>query len=353
MVFDWFLEALFAEPSLAGIVGAGLAHGFLWGGYIGNWESGFMCSLRNAVRKWMPRTYYGAIADSYEGDPAVAIGYGEIGENEKGHVWLANVLTLLNHGAAGVLVLGGYLNQRPWLWRHGMLTQMAGMCIADLVKMLRCKVCPPGCFPHCNYVTNAVAPILSIHHSVSICAGLPCIVYFADREDFQWFGAMLSGGPLFTILPDLLSRMVGSEYRMTHAGSELVGCMILTYQRGIYFFPAVFSLIRQVVAHKDLPRWVKGLFSFAAANMTLFSIVAILLQWLGFFQHHVAKKPAEPEAEGARAKTTGRRTSLMYVPTNMACHFSAKKNTTTLFVTSRLVGKAHAAVKRVADKHER
>merc|ERR1719162_2900643 len=108
---------------------------------------------------------------------------------------------------------------------------MCGMDIPDFFKMFWCKLFPPGPYPTSNFVTNPAAlAFLAFHHSVSLCAGLPCMIYFADKKDFQWLGVMLAGAPLTMVVPDLVSRCVSANYEKCHTLVELVSAVNWTWQ---------------------------------------------------------------------------------------------------------------------------
>eukprot|EP00928_Gymnodinium_smaydae_P024143 TRINITY_DN19637_c0_g1_i1.p1 TRINITY_DN19637_c0_g1~~TRINITY_DN19637_c0_g1_i1.p1 ORF type:complete len:358 (-),score=38.75 TRINITY_DN19637_c0_g1_i1:164-1207(-) len=331
-------DVAYAETNTVGHVGASLVHAALWGGYLGNWEYGFMKTLRDVARKYFPETYSGVIAENYEDDAGLEIfGFQE----EPGAFFLANIFTALHHGSAGGLMLLGHYKGWPWLWRHGLLTQMAGMDICDFLRVAVCKMFPPGPFPMSRYIENTAAVSgLFFHHSVSICCGLPVNLFFSDRPDFQWFGVMMTGAPVAMVTVDLIRRLIPRRYERTHTLSEAFCCANFLHQRAFYFFPATYRLMKQVM-NESLPWWIKGSFMFAAFNLSVFNVVALSMQISQFIKKRIV---APAELLPARSNS-----SLVLTPQVLAATIEqeADRNLTHFFVSSKLVAKAHAARKRL------
>ena len=94
------------------------------------------------------------------------------------------------------MLLGMFTGQ-PWIWRHGLLTEIGGLDLADTLRIIHSTLFPPGVFPICltsGKKERAIWVILCVlHHGASTLAGLPFCLYFSDRPDFQLFGPCTTG----------------------------------------------------------------------------------------------------------------------------------------------------------------
>eukprot|EP00929_Paragymnodinium_shiwhaense_P054324 TRINITY_DN27223_c0_g1_i2.p1 TRINITY_DN27223_c0_g1~~TRINITY_DN27223_c0_g1_i2.p1 ORF type:complete len:348 (+),score=40.82 TRINITY_DN27223_c0_g1_i2:120-1163(+) len=347
-MFGRILEDVkYARPNLPGQLGAGLLHTALWGGYLSNWEWGLMRIFRDAMKKYAPDLYDRVIAENYEDDPSVTLC--EV-EDEPGVLWLANLQNILHHGTAGGLMFAGWYKEWPWLWRHGILAQCFGGDIADFARMIACRLLPPpGPYPMNKYMhSRDMITILGMHHSVSLCAGIPVSLYFSDRKPFQYFGAMCSGGALFMVVPDLFSRMVPKEFERVHLLQEFYGGCVWGYQRIWWFFPATWTLLREVM-REPIPVAVKAAFGLASFNLALFNVLVGSVMWLGIFSHAKAMLTV-PDEDG---EPTPIQRSLSSSPELMLyLQFSAKTELSKVFVASRMLVKAKEARERTAFKDD-
>merc|ERR1711939_990702 len=141
---------------------------------------------------------------------------------------------------------------------------------ADFARFAVCKLNDEGPFPMNKFSKSIPAMTFTFaHHLVSILVGLPVIAYFSDRSDFQFFGAMMTGAPSFLIAPGLLAKCYPNNYEKVHLTSDLWCACNFTYQRAIFFFPATWKLLRQVL-DEPLPKWLKACFFIGAFNLSFF-----------------------------------------------------------------------------------
>eukprot|EP00931_Biecheleriopsis_adriatica_P060037 TRINITY_DN3602_c0_g2_i1.p1 TRINITY_DN3602_c0_g2~~TRINITY_DN3602_c0_g2_i1.p1 ORF type:complete len:359 (-),score=57.07 TRINITY_DN3602_c0_g2_i1:183-1208(-) len=289
------LEAIaLAEPTFLGQVGAGVVHMMIWS-WIGSWEFGLMKVVCSTMER-LERLWNEVLPKNYEGDGALQI-YGC--EDNPGILFVWNFFTMIHHGVAGGLMLAGYMTGWASLWRHGMLTQLAGTDILDVFKMLHCKVQPPGPYPMRDAMkTKAYPPLTCFHHSVSILVGLPVNLYFSHLPQFQWFGAVIAGGPLLSLVPDLLSRLVASFPAQT--AIEVWCFLVWTYQRLIFFFSQTYALLKLVGESEAVPWPVKVGFAIGAFNLSVFNLLAFALMTLSLLQKlHPDSKPRGISAANA------------------------------------------------------
>lgn len=285
--------AAFAEPTFSGQVGAGLVHMAMWA-WLGDWDIGLMKHIREYVRSKFVHLYTKVLPENYEGDPFLDL-FGC--QDEPGVLYVWNILTLLHHGSAGALMFAGYLSGHPWIWRHGMLVQLAGMDILDFAKMVACKVRPPGPFPISKGMHSSMyAGFLIFHHSVSLTVGIPVSLYFAHLPAFQWFGVMMTGGPMLMVLPDLLVKTVDAKHTRTHIVQGFWASSIFTYQRLVFCLPATYNLLRSVF-QAQLPWYVRASFCVGALNMTLFNILGNTMAWSGVIKKVFEGASAEASEE--------------------------------------------------------
>eukprot|EP00929_Paragymnodinium_shiwhaense_P108240 TRINITY_DN74568_c0_g1_i1.p1 TRINITY_DN74568_c0_g1~~TRINITY_DN74568_c0_g1_i1.p1 ORF type:complete len:345 (+),score=39.58 TRINITY_DN74568_c0_g1_i1:197-1231(+) len=344
MLQRYLEDVKYARPNLPGTLGAGLLHSALWTGFIANWEFGLMKILRDGFKRYAPGVYEGIFSKNYNDDPVVELcGL----QDEKGACWLLNFLTAIHHGAGGGLMLYGYLNHMPWIWRHGMLIQCFGMDVADFGRMLAAKFFPPGPFPISEYMKNPPGLVMTcFHHSVSVCAGLPVCIYFSDRPAFQYYGAMCSGGPVCMVIPDLLSRFIPQEYKLSHYLMECYLSSVWTYQRIWWFFPSTWTLLKEVMS-EPIPLVVKIGFGVATLNFAMFNVLVSGMFWGNIFSHAKALLTAAPGEERPGIHRTMSSTHEMVV-----ARFSAKKELSKVYAASRLHIKAMEAREHLQSKED-
>eukprot|EP00931_Biecheleriopsis_adriatica_P060039 TRINITY_DN3602_c0_g4_i1.p1 TRINITY_DN3602_c0_g4~~TRINITY_DN3602_c0_g4_i1.p1 ORF type:complete len:342 (-),score=48.39 TRINITY_DN3602_c0_g4_i1:237-1262(-) len=280
-----------AEPTFLGQVGAGVVHMMIWT-WIGSWEFGLMKFIRVSMER-LERLWNEVLPKNYQGDPSLEI----CGcEDNPGIIFVWNCLTVIHHGVTGGCMLAGYMTGWASLWRHGMLIQLAGMDILDIFKMLYCTLQPPGPFPTCEAMKSKTYPrLLLFHHTVSILVGLPVNLYFSHLPEFQWFGVVITGGPLLSLVPDLLSRLVASFPAQTAV--EVWGCLVFAYQRLIFYFSQTYALLKIVGESEEVPWPIKGGFVLGAFNLSAFNLLAFAILTASLLQ----KLQPDSEARGISA----------------------------------------------------
>jgi len=250
-------QALFAEPTFIGILGATLMHAVLWLGFFGNYEWGLMKWFRNFMRSTKTYNKGGTVFRNFENDPQVEM-YGDVAAKEPGIILVVNMMTQLHHGTGGTLMLLGIATGKPWIWRHGLLTEIGGLDLADTLRMIHSTLFPPGVFPIClSYgkkdIRNLWVMILVCHHLASTLAGLPICLYFSDRPEFQWFGFVLLGFPAFCLVDYFPASFFDREKHLRlHIMTKLFSTCAFIGSRTLYFFPASYALIKFLLA-EDIP----------------------------------------------------------------------------------------------------
>eukprot|EP00931_Biecheleriopsis_adriatica_P060040 TRINITY_DN3602_c1_g1_i1.p1 TRINITY_DN3602_c1_g1~~TRINITY_DN3602_c1_g1_i1.p1 ORF type:complete len:365 (+),score=44.45 TRINITY_DN3602_c1_g1_i1:60-1097(+) len=259
-----------AEPTFLGQVGAGVIHMIIWT-WIGSWEFGLMKFIHRSMQRF-ERLWNDLLPKKYEGDPALAV---YACEDSPGVLFVWNCLTVIHHGVTGGLMLIGFMTGWASLWRHGMLAQVAGMDILEFVKMIHCAILPPGPFPLCNAMrSKTYAPLVLFHHTVSVLVGVPVNLYFSHLPEFQWFGAVIAGGPLFGLVPDLLSRVIAS---FSKKAIHFWCFFVFTYQRLVFYFPRTCALLKIVCASEAVPLSIKGGFMIGAFNLSVYNLLVFAL----------------------------------------------------------------------------
>eukprot|EP00929_Paragymnodinium_shiwhaense_P068262 TRINITY_DN3430_c0_g1_i3.p1 TRINITY_DN3430_c0_g1~~TRINITY_DN3430_c0_g1_i3.p1 ORF type:complete len:306 (-),score=60.15 TRINITY_DN3430_c0_g1_i3:231-1148(-) len=231
------------------------------------------------VRRRHHRLYHVTVRGNYEHDVGVEV-FGL--KDDPSVLWVYNFLTLLHHGTAGLLMFAGMYFESPAIWRHGLLTQLCGMDIVDFIKIAWCKLAPPGPYPVRNSVAcEGYVAFISFHHSVSLLAGIPTSIYFAENPDFQCLGALLAGGPLVFVAWDLFARTIDARHRLFHLASEGYINSMFFYHRVIIFFPLAKSLLT-VVYGSSVPLWAKISLFLGGASMSMFNVICLgmmVMQW--------------------------------------------------------------------------
>uniref|UniRef100_A0A7S0L3P9 TLC domain-containing protein n=1 Tax=Coccolithus braarudii TaxID=221442 RepID=A0A7S0L3P9_9EUKA len=267
-------EIVFLEPTLVSLLGAIALHAAIWL-VIHNYEWGGMKYIKNAVQTYLP---YKTIQSNYEGDPAVEL----LGmEKEPGLVYVWNLGILLHHTIGGAFCFAGWYYGLPWLFRHGILTEVAGLDMLDLFyRIPQCFLAPPGPFPTAAMIKDGgtFSPYMCLqvfHHSVGMSVGLVSVLYFAHLPEHQWFGFVLLGGPFAAIAPGLLANLVPPEYYKVHALDKFIQWAVFgVHQRAYYFFPATIALVKSVIA-QPVPLVAKVATCYAAVVMTLFNLIVL------------------------------------------------------------------------------
>lgn len=284
---DFFSRAFYVEPSLVGYIGAGLMHSALWMA-IGSHEWGAIKHFKNWMLSRYAYVYKGAITENLQDDEKFVEMYGM--KEDPGALWLGNVFTLLHHGVGGLFMLVGVVMGKPWIWRHGLLTEIFGMDILDFVRVIWCKLFPPGPFPMCNSHSNPqLLGFLFFHHSVSLMAGLPGSIYLADNSQFQWLGVLLAGGPVAFLPVDIFVKCAPKTYRKLHMASGLLLSCMFAFQRIVLFLPMAWN-VTQAVHAATMPFWAKVCLYVGGGNMTLFNFICVFMCFHGWAQKFVLPK---------------------------------------------------------------
>jgi hypothetical protein len=277
----FFNEMIFAEPTVFGYIGAGIFHLTLWM-YFGSWECGVMKYLQDYIKRRAPMLYHETVVMNHKDEPVVEM----LGlQDDPAVLWISNFYTFAHHGTAGLLMLLGIITGRPWIWRHGLLTQLWGCDIADFIRIALCMLLPPGPFPMRNtFRVPVMIAFLTFHHTTSLLAGIPGSVYLQDSMHFQWMGCFLAGAPIAFVGWDLFARCVPYRFRRFHMASGVyVACMFVV-QRVIVFLPMAWAL-SGIVINATMPLWAKTCLFIGGFNMTLFNFICSAMMF-----HGIAKK---------------------------------------------------------------
>lgn len=129
-----FLEVVFCEITPWGVCGNIFLQYLLW-----EWLTCWSTKPRGS---WLKRMYWRLIDsdpkrrklvdENYVGEPFVEML--DI-EHQPSLNWIIDFATCLHHGLGGGVMLLGWWYDMPWLWRHGILTEVGGLDLKDLVKV--------------------------------------------------------------------------------------------------------------------------------------------------------------------------------------------------------------------------
>lgn len=287
LISDVLLQILYVEPTVVGVVGAIVLHMLLWK-KLSSWEHGLIFALKRRLET--TSLFLEGITPNYEGDPLVEMfGFSE----QPGLMFVWSVGTALHHGVGGGLMVLGWLLESPVLWKHGMLTEVGGLDVLDLFYNLpACLLSSQGPFPMSALVKTR-APYLYLqvfHHTVGLSCGLAVTVYFAHLPEFQWFGALILGGPVFVMVPQLLISCLPPTYYKLHGLEKCYSLAAFCYQRIVRYFPIAYSLCRSVHLSDTCPQWVKYTFYYSAFAMSIFNLVCCLAFFEGAYKVFLVKK---------------------------------------------------------------
>merc|ERR1711957_1060553 len=110
------------------------------------------------------------------------------------------------------------------------------------VRLPWCFFFPPGPLPLSNCV-KGMTPWLYLsvfHHTVGISVGMIVILYFSHLPEFQWFGAVLLGGPFFVLGPGLYFNLFGPDVYAAHVVDKFIQWAMFVSQRALWYFPATY-----------------------------------------------------------------------------------------------------------------
>lgn len=223
--------------------------------------------------------YHETVAMNQKDEPVVEM----LGlQDDPAVLWISNFHTVAHHGTAGLLMLLGIITDRPWIWRHGLLTQLWGMDIADFVRVAWCMLLPPGPFPMRNtFRVPVMIAFWMFHHTTSLLAGIPGSIYLQGSLHFQWMGCFLAGAPLAVVAWDLFARCVPYRFSRFHMASGVYMAGMFAFQRICVFLPLAWTL-SGIVIDATMPLWAKACLFIGGFNMTLFNFLctAMLLDGL-------------------------------------------------------------------------
>eukprot|EP00929_Paragymnodinium_shiwhaense_P086127 TRINITY_DN4663_c0_g1_i2.p1 TRINITY_DN4663_c0_g1~~TRINITY_DN4663_c0_g1_i2.p1 ORF type:complete len:354 (+),score=53.93 TRINITY_DN4663_c0_g1_i2:158-1219(+) len=271
---SWYEEILHAEPTLLGSLGAGLFHMALWL-TVTSFEFGLAKHVDALMRTRFRRLYFDVIKANYETKDDLEM-WGLQDHPEK--VWVSYLGTALHHGTAGALMYLGMVWQSPWIWRHGLLTQLFGCDLLDFARVAWCLLLPPGPFPTCTALSSdnpgKFIGFISFHHTVSILAGLPVCIYFADQPDFQFMGVLLAGYPVFIVCGDTMSKCIPPAFKNTLKVIDVFMGFTFAYQRIFLYLPLAWKLLQQV-HESQIPLAAKVSLAVGGLFMTLFNMMIV------------------------------------------------------------------------------
>lgn len=324
-------EAINVDGTPGGLAGAFMIHFGIWL-VLHSYENGFMSFVANGLRK--TKVYKNEIFANFKDDPVIDL-LGMKDEPALCYVW--NVGCCMHHGFGGLLMLIGWYTAQPWIWRHGMLTEVAGMDALDIfVRLPWCFFFPPGPLPLSNCV-KGMTPWLYLsvfHHTVGISVGMIVILYFSHLPEFQWFGAVLLGGPFFVLGPGLYLNLFGPDVYAAHVVDKFIQWAMFVSQRALWYFPATYELVKFGIA-QDIPFLAKAGFIYAACAMSIFNI-AICATCSESLYKQIMSNNKVPCGS-----------------TPLALAVKAKKIHMTFFTVTKAHAWAHRAKKHVHETHEK
>ena len=187
-------------------------------------------------------------------------------------MYILNLSTCLHHGVGGLLMLLGIMLDQPFLWRHGMLTEVGGLDIRDIQAMIGNVISPPGPYPYWHLMKDSVTwKFLAMHHCVGLCIGYPLCIYFSDVYEFQYFGIIMLGLPGVTYAIELTLVFFPKENKWIHVIRVLITLGSTIWARLIFYFPALYGLLSTVYA-SSIPILAKCGIYFGAVLMSCFNL---------------------------------------------------------------------------------
>jgi hypothetical protein len=159
--------------------------------------------------------------------------------------WAILVRAGVHHGTGGLfMALGMYLGQ-PWIWRHGIMTEVGGMDILDFSQMISTKLGYPVEPWATKYGTPAWI-LLGCHHMCGILTGFPVAMMFSDLSDYQWIGLILLGLPcpfMFIQAFDGVQDHAAMDGSYFHLGCAILEFGLMFHQRVLMLTPLAFACI--------------------------------------------------------------------------------------------------------------
>jgi len=343
-------EILYVETTFVGIAGAFLCHAIFWF-IVFQYDQpyGVAAKIRDFLRT--TKRYNTTIFENMKGEIDMIKMYGI--EDEPSLLYVPNIMTCFHHSTGGALILAGILTNRPFLVRHGMMTEAGGMDLLHFLKLASMMFFKPGPWPERRY--NTVTMVLwSCHHSVALSAVVPIIFYFSEEPQFQQLAFVLLGAPFIMLLPALfVDAYYGPEYKWIHAFVKVLWGVGFLHQRAVYFFPAAYSILK-VVSSSEIPPWSKYALYYSCFAMTMFNALVVPLYVVGAVmavKTALAVPGSDAEIEGRRLSRASVRAShsIASMGTFISGEVERRQNVTTFCVTSKLIAKA-AHAKHVMEE---
>ncbi|CAE8652381.1 unnamed protein product [Polarella glacialis] len=273
-------DIVFCEPTVGGQIGAAIVQLLLWS-FLTNYDYGVMAHVQKYVKR---QPWYPIVQENMKDDDAQLIW----NFPDPGFSYVQFFHTIMHHGGGGVLMSLGMLLGKPWLWRHGMLVEVAGLDLLDAALMADVKLRPPGTFPtnHC-LKSKMFGPLMVFHHSVGLCVGIPVNMYFSEVYEFQLFGLMTLGFPAICFLPGLIIKTLDKEKyaRLWFAEQMWVFLTFSLGSRTIFYFPAAWSCFLHVWRSPVGSNWKVILpITWALLAMSVFNIMVLGIKLDGFYK---------------------------------------------------------------------
>eukprot|EP00164_Ancoracysta_twista_P000828 GFYU01001092.1.p1 GENE.GFYU01001092.1~~GFYU01001092.1.p1 ORF type:complete len:416 (+),score=91.47 GFYU01001092.1:116-1249(+) len=196
--------------------------------------------------------------------------------------WVAWLYTSVHHVVGGGLMLMGYANIRPDLFRWGTLISVCGVDLLDILYIFLGRA-PYDIIrdPKNGEIIPLIFAVFA-HHLCSIAAFLPTNLYYSDVPEFQLLGfALLGGGGILGCI-GLVQNMFDSSTRSgnaMHVVLMIPNFFAFLYCR-FYLFPTSgYTLLSDIYGEGSYGFF--GLFLGGCLFLTLFNVVAVALQTAG------------------------------------------------------------------------
>jgi len=254
------------------MAGAIMIHFAIWY-VISNYQWGAHYYFQKIIEKW-PK-YKKNLPGHYEGKADTKLcGL----TKDPARVYAMWVKTMIHHGTGGALMTAGIYFNIPFLWRHGMCTEVGGLDVVDMLGLAKASFFPPGNAPFAAYVKNpSIVFILVSHHLVGLSIGVPLCIYYSANYQIQYFGLIILGGPCPFILMEILIKYnFNKKFKKLLFFVSLIVACGWTYQRAIFYFPEVYSILNFVYTD-SIPIIPKVLICFGAVMMSFFNCIMIPL----------------------------------------------------------------------------
>lgn len=334
---DLVKEAVFAEPTVCGQIGAALLQFAIWA-FITNYDYGIMAH----VQKWIKsRSWYPNVQDNYKDDDAQEI----YNFPDPGFNYVQFCQTVIHHGGGGILMGLGMLTGQSWLWRHGMLVEVGGMDLLDFQRIMWCKVFPPGSYPTSDMVKSDVfVPLMFFHHSVGLCVGIPVNLFFSEVFKFQLFGLIILGAPALSLIPSLYVKTLPAKENkgLLLANQVYILLSFCLAQRVLFYFPAAIQCF-MYMWHSPVFSWSIAIpFAWALCALSIFNLMILGILGGGLYKVITAKTEED---------VIRRLSSMNLGSVHTVVPFRSEKGIVALQIATKMIAKSIQARKAV-KQHE-